>query len=92
MGVDVQVESLDSISEVDMVSAALTRGIHTGPAPGQEGCTPEFTGPHNSPAVGMPIPFSQMAQGGWDPCRKLRNWYESEPDDKLGLPPPATRL
>lgn len=46
VGVDVQVESLDSISEVDMVSASLTRAVAGGftkPVQGQELHAPEFT-------------------------------------------------
>lgn len=54
VGVDVQVESLDSISEVDMVSASLFRvagrGIHTGPTLGQSS---EFAESHNFPGGGQ---------------------------------------
>lgn len=56
VGVDVQVESLDSISEVDMVSASVAGAVstwsHTGPVLGREVDTPEFTGSHNSPSRG----------------------------------------
>lgn len=65
-------ESLDSISEVDMVSASLFRvagrGVHTGPALGQSS---EFAESHNFPG-GWTVPhlMLQMGQGGLDTCQK----------------------
>lgn len=59
VGVDVQVESLDSISEVDMVSASLSRaasgGIPTGAMLGQELCTKGLIQSHNSPGSGVSL-------------------------------------
>lgn len=66
VGVDVQVESLDSISEVDMVSASLTRAadreIPTEPMLGQELHTPEFTRLITPQVVGIPTLVLQFRE------------------------------
>lgn len=65
---DVQVESLDSISEVDMVSASVSGAeggwVHTGPVLGQEVHTPESLGLTTPCAMGMPTLVLQVAQEG----------------------------
>lgn len=84
VGVDVQVESLDSISEVDMVGVSLSGAAAcAGPA-----------GPHTqihwvtTPwGMGMLTLILQMAQRGSDTCQKPPDWYETEPDSKVTSPP-----
>ena len=66
VGVDVQVESLDSISEVDMVSASLTRAadreIPTGAMLDQELHTPESTRLITPQVVGIPTLVLQKSR------------------------------
>ena len=67
VGVDVQVESLDSISEVDMVSASLTRAVDGGfpRAPHWSRDSTHQNSPGSPlPAVGIHTLILQAAKGG----------------------------
>lgn len=89
---------LDSISEVDMVSASLAKaagGDPLGPVLGQECHTPQFLGlnPGSQPrAVGIPTLDLQVAQRGRDTCSKLPPLPgEQEPHDRHDRPHPSVQ-
>lgn len=99
VGVDVQVESLDSISEVDMVSASLAKAAGGG-SPWAL-CWARNATHHNSPgsqsrgsqprAVGIPTLDLQVAQRGRDTCSKLPRWQDTEPHDRHDRPHPSVQ-